>query len=78
MVHDVIAVDHQTKLEFLLTFLKNSELHMAVVTKVHEEVGVDPTLKKIGIITIEDIIEEILQEEIEDEQEGNQAKRERQ
>ena len=51
---------------------------MAVVTKVHEEVGMDPTLKKIGIITIEDIIEEILQEEIEDEQEGNQAKRERQ
>jgi metal transporter CNNM len=78
LVRDVIAVDHQTKLETLMTYLKNDELHMAVVTKVHEEPGMDPTLKKIGIVTLEDIIEEILQEEIEDEQEGNQAKRERQ
>lgn len=32
------------------------------------------TLKKIGIVTIEDIVEEILQEEIEDERENENIK----
>jgi hypothetical protein len=36
---------------------------MAIVTKVEVDpngVSMDPTLKKVGIITLEDIIEEIL------------------
>lgn len=69
LVRDVIAIDHQMKLEPILGFFKRGHSHMAVVTKVHEEPGMDPTLKKVGIITLEDIIEELLQEEIEDERE---------
>ena len=34
LVRDVIAVDHKTKLEVLLTFLKRSHSHFAIVTEV--------------------------------------------
>jgi len=56
----VIAVDHLTKLEPVLSFFKRGHSQMALVTKVHIEVGKDPTLKKIGIVTLEDIIEDLL------------------
>jgi CBS domain containing-hemolysin-like protein len=59
-VRDVIAVDHLTKLEPVLSFFKRGHSQMALVTKVHIEVGKDPTLKKIGIVTLEDIIEDLL------------------
>ena len=70
LVRDVIAIDHEMKLEPILGFFKGGNSHMAVVTKVVEEPGMDPKLTKIGIVTLEDIIEEILQEEIEDEREA--------
>ena len=78
LIRDVIAVDHKMKLEPILGYFKRGHSHMAVVTKVFEQPGSDPTLKKIGIVTLEDIIEEILMEEIEDEREVGDFKGERQ
>jgi Mg2+/Co2+ transporter CorB len=59
-VREVIAIDASTKMEPVLTYFKKNESHMGIVTKVVEEVGKDPELKKLGIITLEDIIEELL------------------
>lgn len=78
LVRDVVAIDHQMKLEPILAFFKRGQSHMAIVTRVFEEPGVDPRLEKIGIVTLEDIIEELLQEEIEDEVEVEDRKGQRQ
>ena len=40
---------------------------MAFVSKVVEGIDKDPTLKKIGLVSLEDIIEELLDAEVEDE-----------
>jgi CBS domain containing-hemolysin-like protein len=78
LVRDVIAVDHKTTLEVLLTFLKRSHSHFAIVTEVVQDVaGHEPSINKVGIITLEDIIEEILQEEIQDERELDEYKGDR-
>ena len=69
LVREVIAIDENTLLGPILTFFKRGESHIAIVTRVEEVIGGDPILKKIGIVTLEDIIEELLQEEIEDEKE---------
>ena len=50
---------------------------MAIVTSVEREENKDPYLKKIGLVTLEDIIEEIIDEEIEDEYEGQNKEAQR-
>ena len=75
-MREVIAIDHKTKLEPVLQFFKRGEFQMAIVTQVVEDpMGMaDPVLKKVGIITLEDIIEELLQEEIEDERDAKDTR----
>ena len=77
LVRDIISIDVDTKLEPVLTFFKENNTHMGLVTKVQKEIGSQVQLKNIGIVTIEDIVEEILQEEIEDERENQGQKGER-
>ena len=78
-VREVIAIDHRTKMEPVLQFFKRGEFQMAVVTQVVEDpsTGNDPALKKVVIVTLEDIIEELLQEEIEDERDAHETRIER-
>lgn len=75
-MREVIAIDHKTKLEPVLQFFKRGEFQMAIVTQVVEdpEGMADPVLKKVGIVTLEDIIEELLQEEIEDERDAKDTR----
>ena len=82
LLREVIALDEGVHLEPVLRFFKRGEAsvaQMAVVTRVVEDPARhgDPTLQKVGIVTLEDIIEELLQEEIEDEREHEDLRGER-
>ena len=60
LVRDVVLIDHNTKLEPILSYFKKGANHMAVVTKVFDEPGKDPEFRKVGVISLEDIVEELL------------------
>ena len=77
IVRDVLLIDQGTKLQPIMSYFKKGDTHMGIVTQVVQEDGRDPELKKIGIITLEDIIEELLSEEIEDEAETDKIKEDR-
>jgi len=72
IIRDVIAVEDSDKLEPLLGYFKKGHTHIGIVTCIvpGETVHKDPTMKVIGIVTLEDIIEDIIQDEIEDEWDG--------
>lgn len=72
IIRDVIAVEDTDKLEPLLGYFKKGHTHIGIVTCIvaGETVHKDPTMKVIGIVTLEDIIEDIIQDEIEDEWDG--------
>ena len=77
LVRDVILIDYHTKLEPILSYFKKGDTHMGIITRVVQESGKDPEFKKVGIITLEDIVEELLAEEIEDERDLGSMKGER-
>ena len=70
-LRDIVYIDHTESCLLTLKRFKDGDNHLAIVTRVVSNEGRDPYLKKIGLITLEDIIEQILDAQIEDEYEGD-------
>lgn len=68
LIRNVVTIDHNTKLDPILTYFKKGNNHMGIVTKVEQYEDRDPAIKMIGIITLEDIIEELIQKDDEKEE----------
>lgn len=60
IVRDVLLIDKSTRIQPIMSYFKKGDTHMGIVTKVINREGKDPDIKKVGIITLEDIIEELL------------------
>ena len=72
VLRDISNIAYDTSCLRVLSHFKEAGTHIAIVTQVSTGLDgtQDPSLKKIGLITLEDIIEELLDAEIEDEYEG--------
>ena len=79
VLREIVHINHTTTCLQVLSCFKQGGTHLAIVTKVEASdqnsatsynFGKDPFLKKIGLITLEDIIEQIIDADIEDEYEG--------
>ena len=57
VLREIVYIDHSTTCLRVLSYFKEGSSHLAVVTKVETNDRLDPYLKKIGLITLEDIIE---------------------
>jgi len=77
-LRDVEHIDHTTNCMSTLKYFKNGGTHLAVVTQVErQDQSRDPYLKKVGIVTLEDIIEELIADEIVDEYEEDNKEAQR-
>ena len=68
-MREMVSIEHDTKLDAVLSYFEKGTTHVAMVTKVECEEGQDPYPLKIGLISLEDIIEELIDAEITDEYE---------
>lgn len=75
VLREVVSINHSSNCLRVLSYFKEGGTHLAIVTKVCTDERKEPYLKKIGLITLEDIIEEILGAEIVDEYEGQKEQR---
>lgn len=57
VLREPVKIDHSSNCLRVLSYFKEGGSHLAIVTKVETEELRDPYLKKIGLITLEDIIE---------------------
>ena len=73
VLRDISNIAFDTSCLSCLSHFREAGTHISIVTKVvtSNDGVTDPYLKKIGLVTLEDIIEEILDAEIEDEYEGD-------
>jgi metal transporter CNNM len=76
-LRDSVNIDNTTSCLRVLSQFRQGTTHMAMVTKIENNGKTDPYLRKIGLITLEDIIEQVIGEEIEDEFQGDDGKEER-
>lgn len=80
MLREIVHINHSTTCLQVLTCFKQGGTHLAIVTQVETGdsdpanstwQGKDPYLKKIGLITLENVLEMVIDAEIEDEYEGH-------
>eukprot|EP00347_Sterkiella_histriomuscorum_P015763 403355771 len=72
LMKTVVNIDENTRLEPILTYFKKGQSHLAIITRVEQHLDKDPSIRMIGIITLEDIIEELI--ELDNEQKNNLLK----
>lgn len=60
IMRETVSMEVDTKLDTVLTYFQKGTTHMAIVCDVIQEEMQDPVYKKVGLVTLEDIIEEIL------------------
>ena len=80
VLREIVHINHSTTCLQVLTCFKQGGTHLAIVTQVETGdsdpanstwQGKDPYLKKIGLITLENVLEMVIDAEIEDEYEGH-------